>query len=240
MTGGLLEAFGIERGVVSIAGAGGKTTLLYRLAAEARAAGRRVLVTTTTHMGIPTGQGPVVHGEAEAMACLASEGRVTLLGRRLRDDKVEGIAPERVDALCAHADVVLVEADGARRRPFKIPADHEPLVPVSTRLLVVVVGLDVLGRALDADHVHRHERVAQAAGQPPGSPVTEETIVRALCAPSGYLSRTPAGARSAVFLNKAEDAEALVAARRLIAALAPPYDLALAGSARDGLVRLTA
>ncbi|HEY3122279.1 MAG TPA: putative selenium-dependent hydroxylase accessory protein YqeC, partial [Vicinamibacteria bacterium] len=47
-----MEALGIEaRDVVAVAGAGGKTTLVYRLAEEARRCGLRVLVTTTTHMG---------------------------------------------------------------------------------------------------------------------------------------------------------------------------------------------
>jgi probable selenium-dependent hydroxylase accessory protein YqeC len=34
-----------------VVGAGGKTTLVYRMATEARARGLSVLVTTTTHMG---------------------------------------------------------------------------------------------------------------------------------------------------------------------------------------------
>jgi probable selenium-dependent hydroxylase accessory protein YqeC len=228
----LLEAFGLERGVVALAGAGGKTTLLFRLAGEAHAAGRRVLVTTTTHMGVPVGEGAVVYDEHDVAAALERTGRVTLLGRRVRDDKVAGISPERVDALRGLADLVLVEADGARRRSFKIPADHEPVVPSSTGLLVVVAGLDVLGKPLGAEHVHRWERVAEAAAQAVGSPVTEDTLVRALCAPTGYLSRLPPGARSAVFLNKAEDAPALLAAARIAARLVPRYGLALAGSAR--------
>jgi probable selenium-dependent hydroxylase accessory protein YqeC len=232
VTARLLEAFGLERGVVAFAGAGGKTTLLFRLAGEAHAAGRRVLVTTTTHMGVPAGEGAVVHDEHAAAAALERTGRVTLLGRPLRADKVAGIAPERVDALRGFADLVLVEADGARRRSFKIPAEHEPVVPSSTSLLVVVAGLDVLGKPLGEEHVHRWERVAEAAAQAVGSPVTEDTLVRALCARSGYLSRVPPGARSAVFLNKAEDAAVLAAAERIAARLVPPYDLALAGSAR--------
>lgn len=237
---GLYAALGFERGIAAVVGAGGKTTLLFRLAEEAHAAGRRVLITTTTHMGAPSGRGPVLFEEAgdvsaELQAALDREGRAVLLGRRLRDDKVQGIAPERVDALAALADVVLVEADGARRRSFKLPAEHEPVVPSASLLVVVVVGLDILGQPLDEAHVHRWERVAEAAGQAMGSAVTEDTLARALLAPSGYLSHVPRGARSAVFLNKAEG-ELTAAATRLIARLSPPYDVALAGSAREGSV----
>src|SRR5204862_7663059 len=49
---GLLVPLRIGRGdVVAVAGAGGKTTLIYRLAAQARRSGLRVLLTSTTPMG---------------------------------------------------------------------------------------------------------------------------------------------------------------------------------------------
>ena len=237
----LRAALGFERGIAAVAGAGGKTTLLFRLADEARAAGLRVLVTTTTHMGVPSGQGPLhflddpgdVH--ARVADSLAAEGRVVVLGRRVRDDKVEGLAPARVEALAGLADVVLVEADGARRRSFKTPAEHEPVIPAQARLVVIVAGLDILGRTLDDTHVHRAERVAAAAAQDLGSLVSEETLVHTLTAPGGYRSRVPTHARSAIFLNKAEG-DLIPAAIRIAARLVPPFDVALAGSARDGVI----
>src|SRR5688572_20042449 len=94
-----LRCLGIRRGeAVGVAGAGGKTTLVYRVAAEARAAGLTVLVTTTTHMGtLPEAvTGPVLVEEDlgsldQVRAALASEGRATLLGRRVRADKLAGV-----------------------------------------------------------------------------------------------------------------------------------------------------
>lgn len=45
------NAFGLRRGdLLSLVGAGGKTTLMFRLAAEAKALGLRVLVTTSTRI----------------------------------------------------------------------------------------------------------------------------------------------------------------------------------------------
>src|SRR5204863_937808 len=83
----ILAALGISRGdVVAVAGAGGKTTLVYRLAAEARASGLRVLGTTTTHMGTldEAVTGPVlVEADGDTAGALekalAREGRVTVL-----------------------------------------------------------------------------------------------------------------------------------------------------------------
>ena len=227
------------RDVVALCGAGGKTTLLYRLAAEARAAGLRVLATTTTHMGtLPAAvTGPVFVEEdgdpGPALGeALRRHGQATLLGRRIRADKIEGVPPERVDVLSGQADLVLVEADGARGRSLKVPASHEPVVPASTTLLLVVAALDALGQRLDAERVHRLELVVAATGRSIGDVIDEDMVAAALLHPAGYLSRRPPASRSGVFLNKAEDAPTRAAAARIAGRLRPPYDLVAAGSAR--------
>jgi hypothetical protein len=206
---GLLASFGLDGGgVAAVVGAGGKTTLAYRLAAEANAAGLRVVVTTTTHMGtLPE----------------ATTGPV--------------LVEEDGDPRPALADLVLVEADGARGRSLKAPADHEPVVPGSTTLLIVVAALDVLGAPLDEGRVHRPERVAAATGRAAGAPVDEAALAAALAWPQGYPARKPAAARAAVFLNKVEDAAGWDAAARLAARLVPPYVFVVAGSARSGDAR---
>jgi len=242
----MLRAFGIVRGdVVAVVGAGGKTTLVYRMASEARASGLTVLVTTTTHMGAMDEEmtGPVlVDGEsADTLVALgealAREGRATLLGRRVRPDKREGIAPARVDVLAPLADLVLVEADGARGRSLKVPAPHEPVIPASTTLVVVVCALDALGQPLDEDRVHRVALVRAATGVEAGEAVDEDCVATALRHQDGYPSRVPARARAGVFLNKAEDDATLAAGTRLAARLIPPYHWVAAGSARSGAVR---
>jgi len=242
----ILRALGIARGdVVAVAGAGGKTTLLYRLAAEARSCGLRVLATTTTHMGRLDAEvtGPVVvesdgDGTQAIAEALESEGRATLLGRRLRDDKLEGVAPARVDTLAVLADLVLVEADGARGRSLKVPAAHEPVIPSSTTLVVVVCGMDALGQPLDDENVHRLELVRAATGVEAGEAVDEDCLATALRHKEGYPSRIPPRARAGVFLNKAEDDQALAAGSRLAVRLIPPYHWVAAGSARGGTARV--
>jgi probable selenium-dependent hydroxylase accessory protein YqeC len=245
---GLLAALAIGRGdVVALAGAGGKTTLVYRLADEARRAGLRVLATTTTHMGtLPEAvTGPVfVEADGDPMPgldlALRRHGQATLLGRRLREDKLQGVLPERVDALARRADLVLVEADGARGRSLKVPAGHEPVVPRSTTLLLVVAALDLLGEPLEERWVHRLELVVEACGKPRGERLGPEDVVRALGAAGSYPSRVPPGARAGVFLNKVEDTETMAAAESIAAGLVPPYEFVTAGSARAGECRLLA
>ena len=241
-----LQCLGVRRGdLVAVVGAGGKTTLCYRMAEDARSAGLRVLVTTTTHMGtLPEATtGPLfVDAEGDETAAvqsaLAREGRATLLGRRLREDKLEGIAPERVEALRSSADLVVVEADGARGRSLKVPAAHEPVLPRSTTLLVVVAALDVLGEPLTEERIHRLDLVVAATGTAVGEAVDEDTIVSCLRYARGYMSRLPHGARAAVFLNKVEGADRKASAARIARRLVPPYCLVAAGSADGAASRI--
>jgi probable selenium-dependent hydroxylase accessory protein YqeC len=115
------------------------------------------------------------------------------------------------------------------------------VVPRSTSLLLVIAALDVLGNPLGDERVHRLELVLAATGKAAGDVVDEETIVAALRYPTGYPSRVPPGARSGVFLNKAEGEAKEAAAGRIAPLLLPPYDLVAAGSARGGaLVRALA
>jgi probable selenium-dependent hydroxylase accessory protein YqeC len=242
----LVVPLGIGRGdVVAVVGAGGKTTLVYALAAEARARGWRVLVTTTTHMGtLPEATtGPVLvesDGVADARieAALREHGRATILGRRVRADKLEGLAPERVDALRSHADLVLIEADGARSRSLKAPAAHEPVVPASATVMVVLAALDVLGTPAGGALVHRPEIVGRLSGLDPDDPVTEDALVACLSHPESYPARLRLGLRPVVFLNKVEDAARAAAAARIAARLCPPYGAVVAGSARGDARRL--
>jgi probable selenium-dependent hydroxylase accessory protein YqeC len=244
----LLEALDVRRGdVVAAVGAGGKTSLVYALAAQARDRGWTVLVTTTTHMGArPADPTRLVlvesegAGDTELERGLAERGLVTLLGCRIRSDKLRGLPPERVDALARRADLVLVEADGARGRSLKLPSHHEPVLPSATTLLVALAGLDALGAPLDSERVHRLEQVLEATGREPGSAIDAELIQAALSAPRGYLAHRPAAGRAAVFLNKYENAAARSAAAALGPRLVPPWDRVVAGSAAQGLGRVVA
>jgi molybdenum cofactor cytidylyltransferase len=215
--------------VVAFVGGGGKTTAMFRLAEELAAQGQRVVSTTTTRIFVAQiGLAPrhLIHPHNQStqqlIASLAGElnahPHVLVIGES--DDRIGkafGVAPDVVEAISSmpEVDVVLNEADGARMRPFKAPAEHEPVVPQSTTLLVPVVGIDVLGRPLIDTHVHRAERVAELAGVRPGSEVTPDIVAAVLTHPAGGLKGWPPGARVVALLNKVESARQLVAAREL-------------------------
>ncbi len=155
-----------DSGIVSIVGAGGKTTLMFRLARELSGAGHKVLTTTTTKVMMPTShQARVVIIEArpaevleKARSALVREHHVFAgSGPHGSQGKISGFEPEAIDAFWASGLFrwVLVEADGAAQRPLKAPAAHEPVIPIDSRWVIAVAGMDAIGRPLDDASVFR-------------------------------------------------------------------------------------
>lgn len=231
--------------VVAVVGGGGKTSLLYRLAAELAEPGTgRVIVTTTARMLLPRegdADGLFLHRDFDRIAERHAETlpylrRIVVAPDMLDSDegwKLDSTPldwPRRLAGLPRVANV-LVEADGSRHRPLKAPAEYEPPIPPDADMVVVVVGLDVVGEPLDATHVHRVERVAALVGQPLGSPVTGETVARVLTHPEGGLKNVPPGARVVALLNRVSAATLPLArdvAQRVLAV--PGYEAVLIGA----------
>lgn len=223
----LNEALGISVGdVVAFAGAGGKSGAILRVAAELADAGTTVLVVPTTKMtlGEVEGRGPLVVSEdpvglVAAVKEAFSKGDTTVVAGRARISKsrIDGVGPEVVGDLASIADVVLVEADGSRRRPIKGTAGHEPVIPPSATLVVAVGNVSALGSPVDEEHVHRPAVFSELTGVGPGQSITARAFARALA--QGSLASIPENARASALITGVEPgrlmADAAVIAREL-------------------------
>lgn len=199
----LSAVFDIPQGITALVGGGGKTTLMLRLARELAQTGASVIVTTTTHIfapdGIPTGN-PANADEVTHALLLEP---LLCLGKPATDGKLS--APDLpISALKNLADYVLVEADGAKQLPLKAPAEHEPVIPRETRLVIAVAGLDGAGQKI-RDAAFRPARYAALCGKAETGEVSAQDIARVLTHPHGQRKGVPTGARFAVLLNKADD-----------------------------------
>lgn len=139
--------FLMEKGhVVSLVGGGGKTTLLYAMAAHCACKGWRVLVMTSTHILQPPA-GFWAQNDA-ALAALWAAGRYAVAGVPAPGDKLTLLPELQRTAWMQQADLVLIEADGAKHHPCKAPAAHEPVLLPQSDFVLVVAGLSAVGKPL--------------------------------------------------------------------------------------------
>lgn len=132
---------------ICLVGGGGKTTVMYELAAMWAACGRKVLVLTSTHILCPA-DGSFA-ADAAAVHNLWQQRRYAVIGTpELSTGKLTAPPQDLYEALQLQADVILCEADGSRHHPCKVPAEHEPVLLPDCDMVLAVAGMDALGNSL--------------------------------------------------------------------------------------------
>lgn len=204
------------QGVVSLVGAGGKTSLMFKLAHEISEAGESVLTTTTTKIYEPT---------RDQSSCLIVSDSVETIVNKVKDlfknnilhvtaaaghlqneNKLIGHKPKAIDALSKTNLFrwIIAEADGAGGKPLKAPANHEPVIPESTKWVIGIVGLNGVGKPLTDEWVHRPELFSTITGLAAKKEVTEAAVGDVLIHDKGIFNNAPANALRVVFLNQAD------------------------------------
>jgi len=186
-----------EHAVISVTGAGGKTSLISAWAHELADSGKSVIITTTTHMFRPERM------EEDGIRVIAAD-----------DPEDPGKLTAPPEDVLAHlkdeADVVLIEADGSRRMPLKWPAGHEPVIPDYTDITVCVAGLSAIGKPV-TEAVYRADEMPETLMRD----IVDFNLVHALVS-SVNGGRKGARGEFRVFMNQADnDTDRLAAAYRL-------------------------
>ena len=152
--------------IISVIGAGGKTTALLTLAQAL--SDRRVLLTTSTHIypvAPPDSRTLLIDPEADKLVdALASPG-VVCAGTAASDGKLGALAPDLFRHAVRAADITLCEADGAHHLPLKLHRVDEPVVPLESDLCLIIAGLSAWGQ-LVCEAVHRYDRHPDWAHDP--------------------------------------------------------------------------
>jgi molybdenum cofactor cytidylyltransferase len=211
--------------IVAFVGAGGKTSAIRHLMAELRGQ-MLTLATTTTRMGQQeadlTARHHVIqssedleqvlktpnHGQALLTGPLdANEGKWSHLGAKELNRLIEFVTINEA--------ILLIEADGARKKLLKAPAAHEPVIPDRTTLVVPILRIDALQQPLDSNIVHRPERVGPLVGLQPGETLEVEHLAALLQHPEGCLKGVPKGAKVAPLINGVADPSFQMSAQQI-------------------------
>lgn len=190
-----------KKHTICLVGGGGKTTVMYELAAAWAACGRRVLVLTSTHILRPV-DGSFA-ADVPAVQNLWQQRRYAVIGTpELATGKLT-LPPQSVyEELKLQADVILCEADGSRHHPCKVPAEHEPVILPDSDIVLAVAGMDALGRPL-AQACQRPQLAAELLGCGAEKILDEQMLAALLLSEQG--SRKNVGTRTYyIVLNKCD------------------------------------
>jgi probable selenium-dependent hydroxylase accessory protein YqeC len=187
--------------IIAVIGAGGKTTISNQIGQNLAGMGRRVLFTTTTKIYRPA-DSPIYIGPAKNIHSLGPF--MTAAHHALCSGKLEGYHPNEIAAISALGlfDDIIVEADGAARKPIKAPNETEPVYPASTNLVIGVIGLDCIGQKITEEHVHRAALFSCITRGFLGEHISWQHIVELIKHSEGLFRYAPAEALKVVFINK--------------------------------------
>lgn len=200
-----------EHPLISLVGAGGKTTTMYTLARELAQKGKRVITTTTTQIFTPTPDETeqlIIEVETSMLlskvkAAWEYHRRITIATSINERGKLIGLSPDIPARLMQEggADAVIIEADGARHRMIKAPADYEPVVPRETNVALLLMSAAAINQPLSEEVAHRPERIAEVTGINPGDTLTPAVIARLMTSERGALKGIPETASAYVLIT---------------------------------------
>lgn len=190
-----------KKHTICLVGGGGKTTVMYELAAAWAACGRKVLVLTSTHILCPA-DGSFA-ADAAAVHNLWQQRRYAVIGTpELSTGKLTAPPQDLYEALQLQADVILCEADGSRHHPCKVPAEYEPVLLPDCDMVLAVAGMDALGNLLQ-QACQRSQLAAELLGCGAEKIIDAQMLALLLLSEQG--ARKNVGARAYyIVLNKCD------------------------------------
>jgi molybdenum cofactor cytidylyltransferase len=226
---------------LAFVGAGGKSTALFKLAGELT----QSVLTTTTHLGVWQSAGVdqhiIISDLSRLVDYLSNLGPgSTLITGSLINDRFTGLDAKAytwLHEICEQKGIpLLIEADGARRKPLKAPLENEPVIPGFVNMVVDVAGMSGLGKPLRQETVHNPDVFASISGLTLGDNITADALVRVLTNVAGGLKNIPAGSRRVALLNQADTNGLQAQAKGITEILLRDFDSVLISSLEQGKV----
>ncbi|GAP40496.1 selenium cofactor biosynthesis protein YqeC [Flexilinea flocculi] len=199
-----------QKSIVSIAGAGGKTSLLFFLAKKCPCP---CLITTTTKIEarhISGADAYFTFSDFLHQSESFSNHKVTWVSPSL-DIENGQIIGFPLDLFYEFADCakklslpIFLEADGTHLQHIKAPTIGEPVIPLDTNFLFHITGLDVLGKQIIAENVDRLDDFLKITGTKEGDFITEAIIEKLILHPLGGFKNAPVDCKRIAVLNQAD------------------------------------
>ncbi len=179
--------------IISITGAGGKTTLMFKLAEELRNE-YKVLVATTTKIYLPQKEQydfiAFDHDNINQLNKSCKKG-IYVYGTSVNEEnKIIGLTPGFLDSCVKFFDHVIIESDGAKRKLIKGWNSTEPVIIHSTTHTLGVLNTGALGLKVNNTNVHRLEEFIRLTGASQDEAININHLLRLILSPDGLFKNS--------------------------------------------------
>ncbi|MBU3188880.1 putative selenium-dependent hydroxylase accessory protein YqeC [Clostridium bowmanii] len=207
----------VKKDILSIVGAGGKTTMMFKLAEELRKS-NKILVTTTTKIYLPSlDKYDFICTDKYDFFRYSSmnENGIYVLGLGINDEnKILGLSLKDLDELVPYFDYILIEADGAKEKSLKAWSEFEPIIHWKTTKTIGIMDIQSLGMIINEDNIHRSKIFCEITGAKMGNTVNLKHLTELILNPLGLFKA--AKGEKILFINKVEEPDDLILAKLLI------------------------
>lgn len=211
------EAIGIkDKEVISIVGAGGKTSLMYALGKGFR--NEKVLLSTTTKILPPRFDEVDFYGIGQAVYLDISKnmksGSFLYANSLTKEGKVDSIPLEEIKKIKEDFDYIILESDGSKRKDLKGWSDNEPVISKETTITIGIFDMTTLNKKINEDLVHRLTRFLEITKAKENEILKSHHIVNMIFNEEGLFKNSLG--RKILFINKVEKKEDEEALKLLI------------------------
>lgn len=155
----LKQLFDVEKkDIISFNGSGGKTTTIFKLARELKDNGK-VLVTTSTKIGVPDNleKGEKFFEDIRNILNNREEFSLAVAGNGILNGKINSIDEKMLNQIAEYFDYILIESDGSKRLPLKAWRDHEPVVLAGTNKTIGIIPIKYVDTEVDDSLIFNSE-----------------------------------------------------------------------------------
>ena len=207
----------VKKDIISFVGAGGKTTMMFKLADELRL-NNKVLVTTTTKIYLTLESTyDFICTDKEKLPCFINmkENGIYIVGTGINEEsKILGLEDGQLEELATYFDYILIEADGSKEKQLKGWDEFEPVIYEKTTKTIGIIDIQSLGIVINEDTIHRSKIFCELTGAKQGDTVKLEHLSKLVLHPKGLFKG--AKGEKIIYINKVETTKDLILAKNLI------------------------
>lgn len=197
----LKDIFSIKKNnIITLTGAGGKTSCLYRLGHELK--NFRTLLTTTTKIAYPLSEFyDYIYSEKKSLEKESKIGRTVVYGE-IKNKKCTAVNYDSIEILSKKYDYTIIEADGSKGLPLKGYLCHEPCIPYFSHVNISIVTVNGIGQFANSSNILRFNEFSQMTGICENQIITPYHMAKWISNPKGMF-RNSKGKRI-LFWNQIE------------------------------------